>query len=236
MDVTLDVISACKFFSDVILHVILWHAWRECALRAPNIWHEFYIYMYATRSEIQSFKNWPRLIWKLVKLQIHAMRANQYICIFSQCSEFRIQNMHSTFICVFSVNFQNSEFWKLTENTDWLARIACICKFTSFQISRGQFLRAEGQRISVKSRCNVYSDTVYCFPSNFGVPARAGTWKKVWGGSLATVRGPPTSFWCYYLPPKKGTQLLIVKSAACKTRRINIHAGTSNLYYSSSIV
>ena len=25
------------------------------------------------------------------------------ICIFSQFSEFRIQNMHSTFICVFSV-------------------------------------------------------------------------------------------------------------------------------------
>ena len=181
-------------------------------------------------------------------------------------SIFRIENSEYAFhfICVFSINFQkhatsysDAWFWKSTENTHikveclfwilnsenwpkiqiyWLARIAWICKFTSFQISRGQFLRAEGQRISVKSRCNVYSDTVYCFPSNFGVPARAGTWKKVWGGSLATVRGPPTSFWCYYLPPKKGTQLLIVKSAACKTRRINIHAGTSNLYYSSSIV
>eukprot|EP01048_Picozoa_sp_COSAG05_P015135 COSAG05_NODE_1791_length_4082_cov_9.583229_2_plen_174_part_00 len=52
-----------------------------------------------------------------------------YMCIFSQFSEFRIQNMHSTLyvysrsifriqnseyafhsICVFSVNFQNSEF------------------------------------------------------------------------------------------------------------------------------
>ena len=76
--------------------------------------------------------------------------------------------MHSTFIFVFSVDFQKhaSEyevacFWKLTENTHikveclfwilnsencpkkqiyWLARIAWICKFTSFQISRGQFL------------------------------------------------------------------------------------------------
>ena len=37
MDVTLDVIFACKLFSDVILHVILSHAWRESALRAPNI-------------------------------------------------------------------------------------------------------------------------------------------------------------------------------------------------------
>ena len=77
-----------------------------------------------TRSKIQSIKNWPRLIWKLVNLQIHAMRANQYICIFSQFSEFRIQNMHSTFICVFSVDFQKhaseyeiAGFWKLTENT-----------------------------------------------------------------------------------------------------------------------
>ena len=41
-----------------------------------------------------------------MNLQIHAMRANQYICIFSQFSEFRIQNKHSTFICVFSVDFQ----------------------------------------------------------------------------------------------------------------------------------
>ena len=37
LDVTLDVIFACKFFSDVILNVILYHAWRESALRAPNI-------------------------------------------------------------------------------------------------------------------------------------------------------------------------------------------------------
>ena len=34
------------------------------------------------------------------------MRASQYICIFGQFSEFRIQNKHSTFICVFSVDFQ----------------------------------------------------------------------------------------------------------------------------------
>ena len=33
----LDVIFASKFFSDVILGVILYHAWRESALRAPNI-------------------------------------------------------------------------------------------------------------------------------------------------------------------------------------------------------
>ena len=44
MDVTLDVIFACKFFSDVILNVILYHAWRESALRAPKISHELYIY------------------------------------------------------------------------------------------------------------------------------------------------------------------------------------------------
>ena len=29
---TLDVIFACNFFSDVILNVILYHAWRESAL------------------------------------------------------------------------------------------------------------------------------------------------------------------------------------------------------------
>ena len=40
----LDVIFAIsKLFSDVILGVILYHAWRESALRALNIWHEFYI-------------------------------------------------------------------------------------------------------------------------------------------------------------------------------------------------
>ena len=33
---------------------------------------------------------------RVQNLQIHVMRANQYICIFSQFSEFRIQNMHST--------------------------------------------------------------------------------------------------------------------------------------------
>ena len=42
---------------------------------------------------------------RVQNLQIHVMRANQYICIFSQFSEFRIQNMHST-LCVFSVDFQ----------------------------------------------------------------------------------------------------------------------------------
>ena len=51
MDVTLDVITcyvifACKFFSDVTLNLILYHAWRESALRAPKISHELYIYMY----------------------------------------------------------------------------------------------------------------------------------------------------------------------------------------------
>ena len=44
MDVTLDVIFACKVFSDVILYVILYNAWRESALRAPKISYEFYIY------------------------------------------------------------------------------------------------------------------------------------------------------------------------------------------------
>ena len=33
---TLDVIFACKFFLDVILAVIIYSAWRESALRAPN--------------------------------------------------------------------------------------------------------------------------------------------------------------------------------------------------------
>ena len=45
MDVNLlDVTFACKFFSDVILNVILYHAWRVSALRAPKISHELYIY------------------------------------------------------------------------------------------------------------------------------------------------------------------------------------------------
>ena len=39
----LDVIFASQFFSDVILVVILYHAWRESALRAPKISHELYI-------------------------------------------------------------------------------------------------------------------------------------------------------------------------------------------------
>ena len=45
---------------------------------------------------------------RVQNLQIHVMRANQYICIFGQFSEFRIQNKHSTFICVFSVDFQET--------------------------------------------------------------------------------------------------------------------------------
>ena len=43
MDVTLDVIFACKFFSDVTLNVILYHAWQKSALRAPKISDELYI-------------------------------------------------------------------------------------------------------------------------------------------------------------------------------------------------
>ena len=84
-------------------------------------------------------------------------------------SIFRIPNSEYAFhfICVFFVNFQKHAtsysdacFWKSTENTNikveclfwilnsehwlkiqiyWLARIAWICKFTSFQISRCQF-------------------------------------------------------------------------------------------------
>ena len=40
-------------------------------------------------------------------LQIHVMRANQYMCIFSQFSEFRIQNMHSTLYVYFQSIFRN---------------------------------------------------------------------------------------------------------------------------------
>ena len=40
-------------------------------------------------------------------LHIHAVRANQYICIFSQFSEFRIQNMHSTLYVYFQAIFRN---------------------------------------------------------------------------------------------------------------------------------
>ena len=42
---------------------------------------------------------------RVQNLQIHAMRANQYVCIFSQFSEFNSEYaFHS--ICVFSVDFQ----------------------------------------------------------------------------------------------------------------------------------
>eukprot|EP01048_Picozoa_sp_COSAG05_P002102 COSAG05_NODE_78_length_21399_cov_26.298216_16_plen_85_part_00 len=44
---------------------------------------------------------------RVQNLQIHVMRANQYICIFSQFSEFRIQNMHSTLYVYFQSIFRN---------------------------------------------------------------------------------------------------------------------------------
>ena len=44
---------------------------------------------------------------RVQNLQIHVMRANQYICIFSQFSEFRIQNMHSTLYLYFQSIFRN---------------------------------------------------------------------------------------------------------------------------------
>ena len=44
---------------------------------------------------------------RVQNLQIHVMRANQYICIFSQFSEFRIQNMHSTLYVYFQSMFRN---------------------------------------------------------------------------------------------------------------------------------
>ena len=44
---------------------------------------------------------------RVQNLQIHVVRANQYICIFSQFSEFRIQNMHSTLYVYFQSIFRN---------------------------------------------------------------------------------------------------------------------------------
>ena len=109
----------------------------------------------------------------------------RYWYVYSR-SIFRIQNSEYAFhfICVFSVDFQKHAtsysdacFWKSTENTHikveclfwilnsenwpkihiyWLARIAWICKFTSFQISRGQFLNgwiSDRVGYSVQSYC-----------------------------------------------------------------------------------
>ena len=44
---------------------------------------------------------------RVQNLQIHVMRANQYICIFGQFPEFRIQNMHSTLYVYFQSIFRN---------------------------------------------------------------------------------------------------------------------------------
>ena len=49
---------------------------------------------------------------RVQNLQIHVMRANQYICIFSQFSEFRIQNMHSTLYVNFQSIFRNILYYQ----------------------------------------------------------------------------------------------------------------------------
>ena len=54
---------------------------------------------------------------RVQNLQIHVMRANQYICIFSQFSEFRIQNMHSTLYVYFQSIFRNKSSTQYSTGT-----------------------------------------------------------------------------------------------------------------------